>query len=619
MPDTAPDPTVEGDHREPPAGEQLASDATPVDDGSTLSVRSPGGPGALRLAPILVALPALVAAVALLGHDWVPTSDHAVEVLRVADVGTRHTPLVGPWSRYGWDHPGPLLFWLSAPAYRALGPVGLPVTVAAVNAASAALAVVAARRIGGALLAWLVAAAAAILGLAMGDDLAHPWNPFVGVVPLLAFLLCAWGASRGDGPLLVGAVAAGSYCVQSHVGFLPVVALAVVVVACAVARAVRLGGARDGDAPEPRIAGRTLVGAAALAVVLWSGPLVQQVGGDTGNLGRLAAYVWSGSDQPVGWEVAFEVSGRQFGVPAPWMGAADAKASGLAETAPPWSALAVVAAVAAAGIVAWRRGETARAWFVVFVVGLVGASVVATSRIADFLPPYLVRWAWPVAALVWVAGAWAGASALARRGGVGVLVGSALAVAVGATVVGAVGRLTVELPFEDEGQAVAALSGAVRDDLDPDSRYRVVIADAAFGVVGTGLVADLRLHGLDVRVPPAIGSFEAREMVADDESVPTLFVVTVDGSGRSQPLDQARLVAADDPLTADERATAWRLEAAISDAAGTEAPDRLDLRDDDIVLEVVAAGADPDDVARLAEFQRRGSRTEVWLAPAPAS
>ena len=74
----------------------------------------------------------------------------------------------------------------------------------------------------------------------------------------------------------------------------------------------------------------------------------------------------------------------------------------------------------------------------------------------------------------------------------------------------------------------------------------------------------------------------------------------------------------DDPLTADERATAWRLEAAISDAAGTEAPDRLDLRDDDIVQEVVAAGADPDDVARLAEFQRRGSRTEVWLAPAPA-
>src|SRR5262245_65496979 len=83
------------------------------------------GRGALRWAPLLVALPGLVGAVSVLVQGWVPTTDHALEVLRVADVGTRHPPLTGPWSRFGWDHPGPLLFWVSAPGYRIFGPPGV--------------------------------------------------------------------------------------------------------------------------------------------------------------------------------------------------------------------------------------------------------------------------------------------------------------------------------------------------------------------------------------------------------------------------------------------------------------------------------------------------------------
>ena len=43
----------------------------------------------------LLVLPALVAAVSLLGRHWYGSGDQALEVLRIGDVGGQHTPLVG--------------------------------------------------------------------------------------------------------------------------------------------------------------------------------------------------------------------------------------------------------------------------------------------------------------------------------------------------------------------------------------------------------------------------------------------------------------------------------------------------------------------------------------------
>src|SRR5690606_16795832 len=68
----------------------------------------------------LVVLPVVVAIVAALTSDHQLAGDWALLELRVRDVGTSDTPLVGPFSRYGWNHPGPLLFWLLAIPYRLL-------------------------------------------------------------------------------------------------------------------------------------------------------------------------------------------------------------------------------------------------------------------------------------------------------------------------------------------------------------------------------------------------------------------------------------------------------------------------------------------------------------------
>ena len=67
----------------------------------------------IRLAAAFVLLlPVIVALVTLIGRPWHPTDDLAIVDLRVRDVFSMHTPLTGLYSRPGWNHPGPAMFWM---------------------------------------------------------------------------------------------------------------------------------------------------------------------------------------------------------------------------------------------------------------------------------------------------------------------------------------------------------------------------------------------------------------------------------------------------------------------------------------------------------------------------
>lgn len=68
---------------------------------------------------VLLALrPYLVLLVTRIGHLYTPEGDNGTIDLRVRDVWSLHPPLVGPYSTFGWNHPGPLLFY--APAIPSL-------------------------------------------------------------------------------------------------------------------------------------------------------------------------------------------------------------------------------------------------------------------------------------------------------------------------------------------------------------------------------------------------------------------------------------------------------------------------------------------------------------------
>jgi hypothetical protein len=104
-------------------------------DVGTSSAQAPDGglpaSGWVRRHPVvlfgtLVAAPLVAAAIVLAWRPWVPVLDMAMTELRVRDVGTRHTPLIGLPGRIGdfpdqGSHPGPWSFYLVAPFYRLAG------------------------------------------------------------------------------------------------------------------------------------------------------------------------------------------------------------------------------------------------------------------------------------------------------------------------------------------------------------------------------------------------------------------------------------------------------------------------------------------------------------------
>src|SRR5215210_6603831 len=164
--------------------------------------------------------PVVAAGASVIGRHWHSSGDQGIELLRIADVGTRHTLLTGLWSRLGWSHPGPLLLWLLAPFERVAGETGVLVGVALLNAAAVAAAVVLASRRDGVRSAALTALALAVLVHALGPALlVDPWNPWAPVLPFALFLVASWGVADRDTVLLPIAVGVGSYCVQSHAGY----------------------------------------------------------------------------------------------------------------------------------------------------------------------------------------------------------------------------------------------------------------------------------------------------------------------------------------------------------------------------------------------------------------
>src|SRR5947207_1846128 len=97
-------------------------------------------------------LPFVVAAVALVvrvGSDYTAGSDIGLTELRTFDVG-RHPVLLGPYSRDGWNHPGPALFYALALPYRLAGSrsIGLALGALLINGLAVAAMALVARRVG---------------------------------------------------------------------------------------------------------------------------------------------------------------------------------------------------------------------------------------------------------------------------------------------------------------------------------------------------------------------------------------------------------------------------------------------------------------------------------------
>jgi hypothetical protein len=524
----------------------------------------------------VVVLPLLVALVALRTPRWYPLLDLAMTELRVRDVGTGHSPLIGLVGRLSSNgnqgsHPGPLSFWALAPIHRLLGGSAwsLMVGVVALNTAAVALTLWVALRRGGAALALGFAAAFAVLVHLYGTQvLTEPWNPYMPVMWWPLTLVAVWAVLDDDLAMLPVAMFAGSLCMQTHISYLGIVAgIAALAVAGLALRAWRL---RD-DRPARRRLAAWSGAALALGVVLWLPPVIDEVTNDPGNASVVLDHFLEAEDEPIGVARGAELFAVHLD---PWRLVAGRGA--ISGSVVP--GLLLVAVWAGAALATWRltpgpddagsRVKLLRLHVVVAAALVLG--LVSAVRILGFVWHYLLLWGWGTTTLTLVAVGWTAvlaargagpqAGRLATRGAVAL----AVVVLVGWTAVFAAGsrdaQPTQHLVSEAVGDMTAPLLDAIdRGDVAPegrDARYLITWTDGTYiGSPGYALVTELERRGLDVGVAPpqGPGAVEHRVLLPADADAEVHVSVGPDIALWESRAD-ATMIAYADPRTDAQRA-----------------------------------------------------------------
>lgn len=504
--------------------------------------------------------------VRVIAFDWHPMGDYRTLQLRVSDVGGSHTPLVGLYSRFDWNHPAPWVFWSLALPYRMFGDTGLLLGAIAVNLAAivAALAVCvrAGRR-------WVlvVAFVAALLcgGLGLGG-LADPWNPYLVVLPSFAMLVGAWRAMDGSRSGALLAVIAGSFAMGSHFGAAPLVVSVIAVVIVALA----WSSFRGSDRHHARV---TALWCAIAAAVMWLPALVEQVVHSPGNLRTLATFVLDGGRGTVnGFGSGVRIVARSLALPFDWArGSAPTFAGGPLDDRT-WTVPVGLLALAVATWFAWgraRRSDRTRRFLelhlcIVAIVAVV-AETIAMSRINGLLAPYLVRTTWAVAAIVWLAVIGVVVGAIGDRVGERVALDRWLAVLVGLVLVVTIVRGVDTTPLEPPvawaraEQAIAPAALATISGLPGP-----VLVDGGYGAdgaVASEIASAARAEGYDVYRPSSVGFIVGpHRTIATSAAASTVMVVSGDVRFAYAADPAWHEIASYDPLTAEQRAELAAIE-----------------------------------------------------------
>ena len=186
-------------------------------------------------APIFVAaFPFLVLTLTALVQSHHPGSvngDLAATELRIR-AATHLQEFLGPYSRFGWSHPGPIAFYWDAPFYLISGnrTGGLAAASAAANLGWIVVIVAAARSAAGKVAAWIAAATTTAFAAIVGMQWLHePWNPFEVILPVAAYAVLGAAVLSGVRWALPVAALAATWAVQTHIGTAPNIGVIVLV------------------------------------------------------------------------------------------------------------------------------------------------------------------------------------------------------------------------------------------------------------------------------------------------------------------------------------------------------------------------------------------------------
>ncbi|MDQ6617745.1 MAG: hypothetical protein M3083_24080 [Actinomycetota bacterium] len=491
------------------------------------------------LAALAVCLPYLLDLYRLIAsrsNAYPLQGDGAVEALYSMDAWRGHQ-LLGPYSRYGWHHPGPALFYLLALPYRLFGPrgPGMYVGVVLLNmAALAAVVVVVGRRWGPLLGAWS-AICLIVLRLSLGAAFfSNIWNPYVIVVAMVLFVVLAANGATGSPPSLAWALAVGTFLVQTHVSTAPAVGIVLLLAVGAWAMRRRRDRQRGGGGAEPvdgagagagagPVATPATLAGIAVTVLLWVPPVIDAFGGRASNLYKIAAFfTTSHSTHPIREAIKTSlasVTSVPFGVQ---VSATETMARSHRQLLVGAATIVLLAGVAA--LVSRLRHQPLGMWLVVLSLAGLGAGVVGGTRVVGPILFYLPLWqAFALITLLLALGASILAPARlpsaqpvhdggvdpvpgsARRLGFPGAVGAVIGVAVGVTAI-ALSVVALRHTTPSSGPELIFLNPSYRDiamaadtieaKLTPNDRVvRVTIGSDSLWPTVAGIILDLERHG----------------------------------------------------------------------------------------------------------------------------
>jgi hypothetical protein len=345
--------------------------------------------------PILISAASVIAIALLIvqirsapeSHPWGDTAITSINTLRAA----RGNLAEGAYSRFHWNHPGPLLYQMLAPLYVLSGQreISIKWTVLMINVgALAGLLSVVGRR--APVLSILIALALTPLLYREQRLLFWAWNPIVPLLPFAFAIALSAAITTGAVALLPLLCATASFIVQTHIGFAP---LALTLVALSgTALAWRL--ARAPTSAERREILRTIAIAVTVGLVLWAVPIVHEFTTSGGNLAEVLEFFRSTPRPTRGWGTAFGTTANQLLGPlaSQWQVTTTAEAPASAS----WPILAAAAAqfplLLAASVFAFRRGASFEAAIALTLLILSTIGFCAVAAIVGPVSDYLVLW-----------------------------------------------------------------------------------------------------------------------------------------------------------------------------------------------------------------------------------
>jgi hypothetical protein len=326
-------------------------------------------------------------------YPWGDTAATSIYTLRAATDGLG----VGSYSRFHWNHPGPLLYEFLAPLYALSGyrEISIKWTTLILNICALTTLLFVVRRRAPVL---AVTIAIALLPLLYREQrlLFWAWNPIVPLLPLALAVALSAGVAAGGVRLLPLLFAVTSLMVQAHVAFAPVTLAMLATSFALLAWRIQHGQC----APARRDVRRSVTLSVLILAGAWAVPIAHELAHSPGNLAAIANFFLTTPHEPRAWSTILAVFANQLVGPlAPSWELTTAAASDAVSWPVLMIALAQFPLLIVAAVRASRRGASFEASFATIAIVISTVGVMAVRSIVGPVSDYLITWIAVIGAL----------------------------------------------------------------------------------------------------------------------------------------------------------------------------------------------------------------------------